>query len=71
MQKPTLMQLREQHRITILKTAQISGLKPIIVWRAFLNVGVSHTHAERIVTALNALTGQRYTLNDIEMKVQP
>ena len=71
MQKPTLMQLREQHRITILKTAQISGLKPIIVWRAFLNVGVSRTHAERIVTALNALTGQRYTLNDIEMKVQP
>ena len=68
--KPTLLQLRARHNITMIRTAQVSGLKPAIVWAAFLNKGVSRSQAERVLIAFNLLTGQRYTLNDIEVKIQ-
>ena len=74
--KPTLMQLRRQHNAkanTPITSKQIAELAAVRVSDEFLmELGrpVNVTTATSVINAFNTLTGQHYTLNDIEVSIK-
>lgn len=69
LKKPTLLQIREQHHLTLLDIAEASQMEDRLVWYALINREVTRCQASRILAGINALAHTSYQLEDLRMNI--
>jgi hypothetical protein len=67
--KPTLLQLRELYGLRTYDLAQAANVELDVVYLMLRGLPVSPEDAQRVLTGLSRLTGQHYTLDDLDMTV--
>ena len=67
--KPTLLQIREQHHLTLLDISEASQVEDRIVWYALIGREVTREEAIQILAGVNTLANTKYTLEDIRINV--
>ena len=63
--KPTLLDLREKYGVSIVQLADMSRVKPSIVYCMLLCRPVKRADAQRVLRNFSKLIGVRYALDDI------
>jgi hypothetical protein len=64
-EKPTLLDLRERYGLSIVQLADMSRVKPSIVYCMLLCRPVKRTEARRVLRNFSKMIGEKYALDDI------
>ena len=65
------LQLREQYHLQTVELAQQAQVEPRAVYFLWLGYPIERQEAERILAAISALSGQRYTLENVRVVLLP
>ena len=63
--RPTLLDLREQYGVSIVQLAEMSRVKPSIVYCMLLGRPVKRVDAQRVLRNFSKITGVKYVLDDV------
>jgi hypothetical protein len=66
-EKPTLLDLREKHSVTVIQLAETSGVAPSIVYCMLLDRPVDRSHASQVLTGLSKLVGTEYSFDTVHV----
>jgi len=69
--KITPLQLRERYHLQTVELAQQAQVEPCAVYFLWLDYPVARQEAERVLAAISALSGQRYTLDNVRVVLVP
>lgn len=67
----TLMELQGKHAFDAISLARKAKVHHIVVEAILNGIAVHRQQAEKVLLALSTMTGKRYTLNNVAVKLLP
>jgi hypothetical protein len=69
-QKETIKQIRQRYDLTAQRVAEIANVPLRVEYLMEIGCPVSMEEAQRIIQALSALTGNRFTLRNVTINIK-
>lgn len=65
--KPTLLDLRERHGVSISQLAWITDIAPSVIYGMLFRTPVPLATAQAVLKGVTRLTGEEYHITDVDM----